>query len=47
MGASIGILVAYVVIGNVVLNVALRLLNGELWCTYFMPVAIPIPMSTM
>jgi hypothetical protein len=30
MGAAIGILVAYVVVGNVVLNVALRLLNGPL-----------------
>jgi hypothetical protein len=28
IGAAIGILIAYIIIGNIVLNVALRLLNG-------------------
>lgn len=28
IGAAIGILIAYIIVGNVVLNVALRLLNG-------------------
>jgi hypothetical protein len=41
MGASIGILIAYIVVVNVVLNLALRMLPGALTC----PLNFPLPLS--
>ncbi len=32
IGAAIGILIGYIIVGNIVLNIALRVLNGALNC---------------